>query len=150
MVHLEDRSLIDIISDWQLPKPVSVVRLDGGFTGDVWRVEANGQLYIAKLAYESRDSFEIGLLASEIVERHGLRSGAPLRTPGGDVTVMVEHPPGKQHPLALLRFVPGDPLELIAPAGLHTYGKTLGRIHHILIDANYKPERSDSLFPYLI
>lgn len=63
--------------------------------------------------------------------------------------MLVEQPPGHQHPLALLRFVPGRPLDLSAPDAQSLVGGLLGRVHRILHDAGAIPGCQDPLFAYL-
>jgi Ser/Thr protein kinase RdoA (MazF antagonist) len=149
MAPFEDELLESALNQWTLPKPVRVAPLESGFAGDVWKVEAGNERYVAKLAYDARDSFESGLRLAEIVEQHGLSSGAPLRSNTGELSVLVERPVGHQHPLALLRFVPGHPIELDSEAGARVYGETLGKIHSILLKNGHRPKNSASIFDYL-
>ncbi len=111
--NLPDEALASALAGgWgrQLGWPLKVTRikpLRGGTTSDTWYVEAARQRYVAKYAYWPQDTFESGLLAAEIVERQGIASGAPVRTPLGALMVMVPEPGGQPHPLALLKYVPG-------------------------------------------
>ena len=73
---------------WHLPEPLTVRRLKSGFTADAWYVEAAGERFVAKYAYQSQATFEDGLRAAELVERHGIASGAPVYIAEGKRTVL--------------------------------------------------------------
>ena len=99
-----------ITDHWKLPQPVRVSEsLPRGVTADIWLVtDGRGDRYVAKFVYDTQAVAEAGLRAAEFVEQHSrLRTGAPVRTHGGELTVMLPSTPGEQHPLALLRFVAG-------------------------------------------
>lgn len=62
---------------------------------------------------------------------------------------VVAHPPGHQHPLALLRYIPGDPLDLTAPDAQRLVGNLLGRVHRLLRDDADIDGLVDTVLPYL-
>jgi Ser/Thr protein kinase RdoA (MazF antagonist) len=138
-----------VLAAWPLPAPVAVSELGAGFAGETWLIEAGDRRYVAKLCYDAQATFETGLRIADIVERHGIPSGAPLRTSDGALSVLVAHPPGHQHPLALLHFVPGRPLDVAASGAQHVVGRLLGRVHRILHDDGTITGPGDALFTYL-
>jgi Ser/Thr protein kinase RdoA (MazF antagonist) len=89
--------------------------------------------FIAKYAYTTQQAFESGLYAAELVERHGITCGIPLRTKQGTLSIMVEGARGLIQPLALLHYVPGERLDLSEPDAPSLYGYLLGRTHSILL-----------------
>ncbi|HLJ35002.1 MAG TPA: phosphotransferase [Ktedonobacteraceae bacterium] len=131
---ISDEILLATLKAWHLPEPLTVQRLPGGFTSEVWLVEAKGERFIAKYAYQSREDFEGGLYAAELAEQNGITSGAPLRTRDGALSILVEGPHGQSEPFALLRFVPGEPLHPSEPDAASLYGYLLGRMQRIFLD----------------
>ncbi|WP_201374615.1 phosphotransferase enzyme family protein [Ktedonobacter robiniae] len=146
---LPDAALVSALTAWSLPQLLTLTRIRGGFTGDVWYVDTSQGRLVAKFAYEAQEAFEAGLQAAEIVECAGIASGAPLRTVAGERTVMLEGPPTLFHPLALLHFVPGESLDVEQPASAYLAGSLLGRIHTILLREQFRPQSGDRLFAYL-
>ena len=130
---LTDEKLLAALQAWPLPEPVAIRRLPGGMTSGVWHIEAADQRFVAKYAYTKREAFEGGLYAAELVERHGITCGAPLRTKQGALSIMIEGAPGQSQPLAVLRYVPGKRLDLSNPDAAALYGSLLGRTHSILL-----------------
>jgi len=72
---------------WALPGPPVVSELVAGFQGEAWLVESGGSRYVAKIYYDTQAAVEVGLRMAETVERHGIPSGAPLRTTDGALHV---------------------------------------------------------------
>ncbi len=132
-VRLSEEALLTALHAWLLPEPRLVRRLPGGFTSEVWRVEVGGEDFVAKYAYQSQEAFEGGLSAAELAEHVGISSGAPVRTKDGALSLLVEGPTGQRHPLALLHFVPGEPLNFAEPEAASLYGHLLGRTHSMLL-----------------
>jgi Ser/Thr protein kinase RdoA (MazF antagonist) len=116
---------------WPLPQRVRARKLNLGVQAEVWLLESGSERWVAKFAYQHQHEFEAGLRAAEIVQEAGVRSGQPLRTRRGALTVMVEGPPGHQHPLAVLEFVLGSPAGKLMP---ETAGALLGRVHSALME----------------
>jgi len=125
------------LADWDLPAPLRVRGLSGGFTSHVWRLETGESRWLAKLAYQPRGDVENGFRAATIVDKSGLNTGPPLLTRNGDLTRLVEYPIQQFHALAVLRFVEGQPLDWGANGSLATVvrlweqstGLCLTRVH---------------------
>ncbi len=132
--NLTEETLRTTLKAWDLPEPVTVWQIPGGFTSEVWLVEANGERFVAKYADQSQRDFEGGLYAAEVAERYGITSGAPIRTKNGAISLLVERPDGESDPLAVLRFVAGDPLNLAESGAASLYGQLLGRMQRIFLD----------------
>lgn len=66
-------------------------------TADVSLVtDSRGHRYVAKFIYDSQPGAEAGLRVAEQVEANSdLTAGAPLRTPDGDLTVMLPSVPAR-------------------------------------------------------
>jgi Ser/Thr protein kinase RdoA (MazF antagonist) len=110
------------------PKPLATQ----GHSSTVWLVEAAGERFVAKLIHDRRRYAEPGLRVAAAVEAGGVRTGAPLPTVGGDLCAAVEVD-GRECTLALLRFVPGNPLDPGQPDAAEIAGGLLGRVHAILL-----------------
>lgn len=120
---------------WPLPQRVRIRKLNLGVQAEVWLLERGKERWVAKFAYQHQHEFEAGLRAAEIVQQAGVRSGQPLRTGRGALTVMVEGPPGHKHPLAVLEFVHGSPVGRLAAGRMpETAGAVLGRVHSALME----------------
>jgi Ser/Thr protein kinase RdoA (MazF antagonist) len=130
---LSDAALLAALQTWPLPEPLTIQRLPGGMTSEVWSIEADDQRFVAKYAYTKQAAFEGGLHAAELVERHGVTCGAPLRTKQGALSIMLAGVQGQSQPLAVLRYVPGQHLDLSHPDAAALYGYLLGRTHSILL-----------------
>ncbi len=122
-MRLNEEALLTALQAWPLPSPHLVRRLPAGFTSEVWLVEAGGAHFVAKYADQPQEALEAGLFAAELAERYGITSGAPLRTKEGALSLLVEEPYGQRHPLALLRFVEGSPLNVTEPGAASLYGQ---------------------------
>lgn len=130
---LSDETLLAALQAWSLLEPLTIQRLPGGMTSEVWSIEAGNQRFVAKYAYTKQEAFEGGLHAAELVEQHGITCGAPLRTKQGTLSIMIESAQGQSQPLAVLRYVPGQRLDLTNPDAAALYGSLLGRTHSILL-----------------
>jgi len=129
---LSEETLLTALRAWDLSPLLLVQRLTGGFTSEVWRIETGKEYFIAKYADQSQEAFEGGLCAAELAEQEGIQSGIPVHTREGALSILVEGVHGKRQPLALLRFVPGEPLNLSEPDAASLYGHLLGRTHRLL------------------
>jgi homoserine kinase type II len=116
------------LDSWGLAEPV-VAPIQGGFNSHTWDVRAGGERYVAKRVGGERASFEAGLRIAELLEERGFPAGGPVRTLSGELTV-----PCDGEWLALLRFVPGDPVTPETRDGLETWGQVMGRVHSLLAD----------------
>ncbi len=88
-----------------------------------WLLSSGTDQVVAKLSSDEQAHFELGLELSELVNADGLRTGVPIRTRQGELSVALD---GRR--LAVLEHVPGraptpDDLD---PFGL---GRILGRVH---------------------
>src|SRR5260370_41568584 len=97
-VRLSEEALLIALHAWPLPEPHLVRRLSGGFTSDIWQVEAGGEVFVAKYAEQTQDAFEGGLAAAELAGHAGISSGAPLRTKEGALSFLVEGATEQCHP----------------------------------------------------
>jgi homoserine kinase type II len=94
-----------------------------------WYVEVGGERFVAKVVPASRRApFEAGLAAAEHLERASVLAGAPVRTADGALTIAVDG--GR---LALLRWVPGRPLDRDAPIDQQFWGDGLAAAHRGLV-----------------
>lgn len=145
---LSDAVLLQALSAWQLETPILLTPIPGGFTSDVWFVDTPKQRFVAKYCYDSQAAFEEGLRAAEALAGAGISCSAPIRTRIGNLSIMVEGPHGRSEPLALLRFVPGVPLDWTASGATQLAGELLGRIHTRWQHAkSIQPQ--DKIFGYL-
>ncbi len=148
-VRLSEEALLAGLYAWPLPEPRLVRRLQGGFTSDVWRVEAGGAAFVAKYTEQAQDAFEGGLAAAELAGHAGISSGAPLRTHEGARSILVGAPSGQPHPLALLRFVPGEPLDYGQPGAASLYGHLLGWTQRLFLDGGLMEQVAGDLYAFL-
>lgn len=146
---LPDSNLLDALSGWKLSKPIILEKLSGGYTADVWLIQAENKKYIAKFAYDNQEPFDKGLLAAEILNQHGIVSSFPIRTRDGKVSKLTEGPPKKFHPLAVLEYLEGKGLNLKSSIAQTLFGKTLGQIHAILMNEQGLLKSQNNIFTYL-
>ncbi len=130
---LSDDALLAALQAWPLTEPLTIQRLPGGMTSEVWDLKAGDQRFVAKYAYTKQAAFEGGLYAAELVEQHGITCGAPLRTKQGALSIMIKGAQGQSQPLAILRYVLGQRLDLAHPDAAALYGYLLGHTHSILL-----------------
>ena len=134
-MELSEETLFIALEAWNLSPPLTIRHLTSGFTSDIWRVETGDGCFIAKYTEQSQEAFEKGLHAAGVVEQEGISSGAPLATKKGALSVLVEGAHGKYQPLALLRYVSGDPLQFSEPDAASLYGHLLGYTHRLLLSS---------------
>ena len=132
-VPLPTERLPALLAPWDLGAVV-VQRIPPGATADVFLVESDRGRFVAKLAYDERSYFEAGLAASErVAAAVDLPVATPRRTSAGERVVMVEWPQGHEHPLALLEYVDGEPLDPDAADTPATVGRVCGLVHRALL-----------------
>jgi len=90
---------------------------------------------VAKYAYMHRHDFEPGLLAAQVVSAGGMRAATPQPTNAGELVAMVEWPDGVEHPVALLTWIAGQPLDRTTQGAAETIGRTIGHVQALLLDA---------------
>lgn len=105
----------------------------GGMNSATWFVAQGQRRYVAKAVTGSVITpgdpgkwFRGGLAVADALAGKGFRSGAPVRTAGGRLSV-----PFLAGELALLDWVDGTPLDR---SDQDTIGTTLARVHHLLRD----------------
>lgn len=122
---------------WDL-EGADVVPIVPGATSDVFLVMDGADRWVAKLNYDDREYFEVGLRASQVVQERvaspSFEVSVPVPTGAGELTHLVEWPDDETHPLALLTYVRGDPLPVGDPAGAEVLGDVCGRVHAALAD----------------
>jgi Ser/Thr protein kinase RdoA (MazF antagonist) len=115
-----------------------VVGITPGATSDVFLVMAGPSRWVAKFNYDYRSYFETGLRVSQLVDARvgsdAFEVAVPVPTRAGELTALLEWPPETFHPLALLTFVHGDPLEGPKDEAARVLGEVCGRVHAALID----------------
>lgn len=112
---------------WNL-SDVLVTEHHGGMGSATWFVGHRGERWVAKLvAPVAGIQFAGGLALAQRLDQAGIPSGAPL--PAGDGRLAVDVGAGW---LALLRWVPGDPLTGGTTAERELIGTTLARVHEVL------------------
>ena len=112
---------------WGLTDPV-VTPHHGGMNSATWFVGQGERRWVAKLVPASAAArFAAGLAVARVVEGTGVATGAAVPTVDGDAVVAVDG-----GALALLRWVPGEPLTGAAPVEQRIIGGTLGHVHRAL------------------
>jgi len=107
-----------------------VMELAPGSQARAWAVKSGTRRLVLRAAQDSAEHFELGLRASQLVDRDVLPAGPPVTAIDGSLMVVL---PGDGLPtcLALLRFVPGYQLPL-AGQSVVDLGRLLARIHRSL------------------
>jgi homoserine kinase type II len=99
-----------------------------GASPTAWRVEVGSERFVAKVVPATRRTpFEAGLAAAEWLDRAGIAAGSPVRSADGALTVAVDG----GH-LALLRWVPGRPLDRGDQLDQQFWGDGLAAVHRSL------------------
>lgn len=136
---LQITEIAGLLRAWRLSEPLSISPAEvQGDTSSAWSVTAGDRRFIAKLIHDRRRYAEPGLRVASAVDEGGVATGAPLLTADGELCIEV-HIDEKSHTLALLQFVPGQPLDASAPQAPEVAGALLGRVHAALRD---RSERS--------
>lgn len=126
--------LRDGLRAWDLAD-ADVAPIPPGVSGDVFLVRRGDDRWVAKYAYDHRDHFEVGLRVAQLVhDRSDLDVATAVRTRDGALTTMVEWPDELEHPLALLTYVDGDPIDDADPDAATIIGDVCGRVHAALLD----------------
>jgi Ser/Thr protein kinase RdoA (MazF antagonist) len=107
--------------------------LSGAMNSSAWLVvTAAGERLVAKaVPAGQRSLFEAGLAAAARLDAAGIPAGAPVRATDGAMTVVTGHD-SRTEAVALLRFVPGQPLAGRDPVDQRWWGDTLGVAHRVL------------------
>jgi len=134
-VAYEDRILAALRTGWHRTPDTLAVQPGAATTppgvdsgARTWDVVVGDERFVAKLVHPAtRATFEAGLAAAEHLRTCGVDAGAPVRTADGATTVTID-----QGILALLRHVPGRPLEPDDPLDQQWWGDLLGTVHRAL------------------
>ena len=101
---------------------------DGGMASRTWFVDLDGHRWVAKaVASADGSQFTAGLGIATRLEQIGIPAGAPV--PAADGRLTVEMGNGR---LALLTWVPGQPLAGQTTAEQEMIGRTLAAVHEAL------------------
>jgi Ser/Thr protein kinase RdoA (MazF antagonist) len=137
LTSISDADLYQALDAWRLPQPLGIQRITPGFTSEAWLVESAIGRYVAKYAYDSPATVEVGLHGAEILATHGFPAAAPLRTVSGTLTVPI-NVEGEERTIALLTAVPGSEIDGNEADAPELVGRDLGRLHAILL-RHYPP-----------
>lgn len=116
------------LNAWGLPE-ATTEPIEGGYNSLTWNVYAGENRYVAKRVGGERATFEAGLIIAEWLEARGFQAGGPVRTRDGGLTI-----PSEGEWLALLHYVPGEPVTPDTREGLEIWGRMMGRAHALLVD----------------
>src|SRR5258706_2706778 len=122
----DESPILMMLAAWPLQGPLRIEQLGGGFNSHTWRITCDSGRFVAKLAPHS-PTFEAGLAVAEYLDQLGFRAGGPLRTSAGALTICL----GDQM-LALLRFVPGAPLDPSRRQDMYIWGQAMAQVHTLL------------------
>jgi Ser/Thr protein kinase RdoA (MazF antagonist) len=123
-VVTEDQIRAALRTQWHLP-PGECVPLSAPPEVTTWLVTSGGERYVAKLVPEAdREQLQVSLAVAEHLDRIGYAVGGPVWSVDGMLAVPV--PAGA---LALLRYVPGRPLDGADPVDQLWWGDLLGAVH---------------------
>jgi Ser/Thr protein kinase RdoA (MazF antagonist) len=110
--------------------PDELTPLPGGLHIRAWLVTARGERFVAKLARRAdRAQFEAGLSALDHLGSRRVVAGTPVRTADGSLCAVTD-----AGVLALLRGVPGRPLDGTDPLDQQWWGDHLGAVHRKVHD----------------
>ena len=121
-----DAALLACLAErWGL-EDVRVEPHHGGMNSSTWFVTRPDARWVAKaVAPEAARSFRGGLAVASALAGAGIAAGAPVSTSDGHVVTFADGVP-----LALLAWVPGDPL---TRADQRLVAATLARVHRVLV-----------------
>jgi Ser/Thr protein kinase RdoA (MazF antagonist) len=123
-VVTEDQIRVALRTQWHL-RPEECVAVSTSDRAATWLVTAGGDRYVAKLASGlDREQLQVGLTVAEHLDRIGYTVGGPVWSVDGMLAV-----PLAGGSLALLRYVPGRPLDGSNPVDQLWWGDLLGAVH---------------------
>ena len=134
---LADQELLTCLTRcWGL-RNARVTNHDGGMGSRTWFVDLDGHRWVAKaVAAGDGSQFAAGLGIATLLEQIGIPAGAPV--PAADGRLAVEMGSGR---LALLTWVPGQPLVGQTTAEQEVIGRTLAAVHKALADVRVAEAR---------
>lgn len=107
--------------------PDQVTPLPGGLQTNAWLVTVGRERFVAKRARAGDHcQFEAGLAAAAYLRTRGVAVGVPVRTADGRLCALTD-----AGALALLRALPGRPLDAPDPLDQQWWGDHLGRVHRM-------------------
>ncbi|WP_433302536.1 phosphotransferase enzyme family protein [Actinoplanes sp. CA-030573] len=123
----DDLVLSTLRDQWHL-LPTEIKALPCEVLSRGWEITAGGRRYVCRLVEPAdRQPVEAGLVAAEHLRIRDIAAGEPVRTLAGGLTART--PAGA---LALLRRVPGRPLDGRDPVDQQWWGDRLGAVHRAL------------------
>jgi homoserine kinase type II len=130
--QLDDDQVLTALSDhWGL-SAAEVEPHHGGMNSATWFVQHGDRRWVAKsVAPHHGSAFAAGLAVASRVDGSGIPAGRAEPSLDGRIVVEVGG-----FPLALLDWVPGEPLPGAGPADQDVIGSTLGRVHLALKGAD--------------
>ncbi|MEY9862777.1 Ser/Thr protein kinase RdoA (MazF antagonist) [Catenulispora sp. GAS73] len=124
----------ELLRHWPLATPrIGADLTDLGDRALVWRIDTPAGPYVAKLTFDGPEHVEPGLRIAAFLDAAGIPSGAPLPTRDGCWCLSMDGDSGRVWTLAVLRYVPGTPLDLREPEASALAGDLLGRVHRTLM-----------------
>lgn len=129
---IDDASVAQLLEAWDLPgaTPTHLPHPGGG--SRTWNVKTtSGRWYVAKLILDARQYAEPGLRVAAALDDVGITTGRPVLTRSGHLSLDVDDCTTRGT-LALLRHVPGQPLDLAGEEAPSVAGALLGRVHTAL------------------
>lgn len=129
---ISDEAILELLGRcWGLADDTQVSRHDGGMGSQTWIVAQGNRRWVAKsVAPHLAEPFARGLAVARLLDTAGIRAGAPAPAMSGTITV--ETASGDR--MALLTWVPGNPLTGAGEAEQRLIGDTLARVHRVLRD----------------
>jgi homoserine kinase type II len=122
----EDQIRAALRTRWHLP-PEECVPLSTSERAATWLVTSGAEQYVAKLVtVANRDQVQVSLAVAEHLDRIGFAVGGPVWSVDGLLAVPLPDDAGD---LALLRYVPGRPLDGGSPVDQLWWGDLLGAVH---------------------
>lgn len=122
------------LAAWGLADADVVEPIPPGATADVFLVQRGDERWVAKFGYQEPHHFDAGLATSEALDLDGWDIATPVRTrDGGERYRVAEWPDGHPHPLALLRWIDGRPLDTDEPGGIECKAAVCARVHAQLL-----------------
>jgi homoserine kinase type II len=123
-VVTEDQIRAALRTQWHLP-PEECAPLSTSDRSAAWLVTCSGEQYVAKLGYGvDAEQLQVGLTVAEHLDRIGFAVGGPVWSVDGLLAV-----PLGTGSVALLRYVPGRPLDGDSPVDQLWWGDLLGAVH---------------------
>jgi Ser/Thr protein kinase RdoA (MazF antagonist) len=125
---LADQELLTCLTRYWGLTNARVTTHDGGMGSRTWFVDLEGHRWVAKaVASADGGQFTAGLGIATRLEQAGIPAGAPV--PAADGRLAVDTGSGR---LALLTWVPGQPLAGQTTAEQEVIGRTLAAVHEAL------------------